>query len=251
MAGRFRDRFGPGIVSGGKLDLLDGGRAGRARGRSHRGRAPRPLHCLPAGPLLLRAPNGQAPRHAGRHWRLSAEQVRERLARVRDEVGPEVTIVAATKYLSVDGHGRPGRGRNRGRRREPGAGPRGQARRPRRRVPLAFHRPPPEPEGEARERDLRARALARLRVGSAPARGAGARSRSTSRARRASRASRRRRSPAFLELYPRDRRPLDDAPGDRRSRGVPSVLPKTAGIGRGIRADRAFRWERARITKWP
>jgi pyridoxal phosphate enzyme (YggS family) len=32
---------------------------------------------------------------------LSAEQVRERLARVRDEVGPEVTIVAATKYVSV------------------------------------------------------------------------------------------------------------------------------------------------------
>ena len=32
---------------------------------------------------------------------LSAEQVRERLARVRDEVGQEVTIVAATKYVSV------------------------------------------------------------------------------------------------------------------------------------------------------
>lgn len=31
----------------------------------------------------------------------SAEQVRERLARVRDEVGPEVTIVVATKYVSV------------------------------------------------------------------------------------------------------------------------------------------------------
>ena len=31
----------------------------------------------------------------------SAEQVRERLARVRDEVGPEVTVVAATKYVSV------------------------------------------------------------------------------------------------------------------------------------------------------
>jgi pyridoxal phosphate enzyme (YggS family) len=31
----------------------------------------------------------------------SAEHVRERLARVRDEVGPEVTIVAATKYVSV------------------------------------------------------------------------------------------------------------------------------------------------------
>jgi PLP dependent protein len=33
---------------------------------------------------------------------LSAEQVAARLARVRDEVGPGVTIVAATKYVSVE-----------------------------------------------------------------------------------------------------------------------------------------------------
>jgi pyridoxal phosphate enzyme (YggS family) len=33
---------------------------------------------------------------------LFAEQVRERLARVRGEVGPQVTIVAATKYVSVE-----------------------------------------------------------------------------------------------------------------------------------------------------
>ena len=33
---------------------------------------------------------------------LSAEQVGARLARVRDEVGPGVTIVAATKYVSVE-----------------------------------------------------------------------------------------------------------------------------------------------------
>jgi PLP dependent protein len=33
---------------------------------------------------------------------LSAEQVATRLARVRDEVGPSVTIVAATKYVSVE-----------------------------------------------------------------------------------------------------------------------------------------------------
>jgi pyridoxal phosphate enzyme (YggS family) len=32
---------------------------------------------------------------------LSADQVRERLSRVRAEIGPEVAIVAATKYLSV------------------------------------------------------------------------------------------------------------------------------------------------------
>ena len=33
---------------------------------------------------------------------LSAEQVAARLARVREEVGPNVTIVAATKYVSVE-----------------------------------------------------------------------------------------------------------------------------------------------------
>jgi PLP dependent protein len=33
---------------------------------------------------------------------LSADNVRERLARVRDEIGPEITIVAATKYVSVE-----------------------------------------------------------------------------------------------------------------------------------------------------
>jgi PLP dependent protein len=33
---------------------------------------------------------------------LSAEQIAARLARVREEVGPEVTIVAATKYVSVE-----------------------------------------------------------------------------------------------------------------------------------------------------
>ena len=33
---------------------------------------------------------------------LSAEQVAARLARVREEVGPDVTIVAATKYLPVE-----------------------------------------------------------------------------------------------------------------------------------------------------
>ena len=33
---------------------------------------------------------------------LSAERIRENLARVRDEVGPSVRIVVATKYVSVD-----------------------------------------------------------------------------------------------------------------------------------------------------
>ena len=33
---------------------------------------------------------------------LSAEQIAARLARVREEVGPDVTIVTATKYVSVE-----------------------------------------------------------------------------------------------------------------------------------------------------
>jgi uncharacterized pyridoxal phosphate-containing UPF0001 family protein len=33
---------------------------------------------------------------------LSPERVRESLARIRDEVGPDVTIVAATKYVSLE-----------------------------------------------------------------------------------------------------------------------------------------------------
>jgi pyridoxal phosphate enzyme (YggS family) len=33
---------------------------------------------------------------------LSPDEVRARLARIREEVGPEVTIVAATKYVSID-----------------------------------------------------------------------------------------------------------------------------------------------------
>ena len=33
---------------------------------------------------------------------LFADEVRDRYARIRDEVGPDVTVVAATKYVSVD-----------------------------------------------------------------------------------------------------------------------------------------------------
>ena len=49
--------------------------------------------------------------------------------RIRAEVGPDVTVVAATKYVSARGHGRARRGRRRGRGREPRPGPRAQARR--------------------------------------------------------------------------------------------------------------------------
>ena len=96
---------------------------------------------------------------------LSPETVRANYERIRGELGPEVTIVAATKYVARRGPRRARRGRDRGRRREPRAGPRRQARPARRRLPLALHRPPAEPQGGDRERALRALPLALERVG--------------------------------------------------------------------------------------
>ena len=118
------------------------------------------------------------------------------------EVGPGVTIVAATKYVSVEDMAALAEagievvGENRAQDLE------AKHAALRRRVPLALHRPPAEPQGEGRERDLRARALARLRVGRASGSRSRRSSRSTSRARRRSRASRPRSSRRFLELYP-------------------------------------------------
>ena len=39
---------------------------------------------------------------AGRRWRISPETVRANYERIRGELGPDVTIVAATKYVAVD-----------------------------------------------------------------------------------------------------------------------------------------------------
>ena len=80
---------------------------------------------------------------------MSPDGVRERYERMRAEVGPGVTIVAATKYVSVEDMavlaeaGIEVVGENRAQDLE------AQARRLRRRVPVALHRPPPEPEGDA------------------------------------------------------------------------------------------------------
>ena len=82
--------------------------------------------------------------------RVSPDEIRERYERIKAEVGPSVTVVAATKYVSVDELEALADGGRRGRRREPRAGSRGEARALRRPLPLALHRPPAEPQGDRR-----------------------------------------------------------------------------------------------------
>ena len=86
------------------------------------------------------------------------ERIRERYARVVEEVGPGVTGVAATKYVALEEMAALA---------EAGVTVVGENRAQdlaakhavvRQRVPLALHRPPPEPEGARAERDVRARA---------------------------------------------------------------------------------------------
>ena len=169
-----------------------------------------------------------AARAGARGARVNAADVRERYLRVRDEAGADVTVVAATKYVSLDELGRPRRGGGRGGGGEPRPGPRGEACGVRRRVPLALHRPPPVEQGQGRERDLRARALARLRLGRPAAhRSRAARGEPHRRGHRR-RASRPTSSPGWLERYPSIRGPDDDAAARRRPRGVASVVSAPA-----------------------
>ena len=113
-------------------------------------------------------PRGSSSAGAIRDRRVRERRSRSAIARIREEVGPGVTVVAATKYVSVSRARGARGGRRRGRGREPRPGSRAEARRVRRRVPLALHRAPAVEQGKGRERDLRARALALLGVGSAP-----------------------------------------------------------------------------------
>ena len=89
---------------------------------------------------------------------MSPDEIRARYERVSAEVGAGVTVVVATKYVTVDElavlaeAGVEVVGENRAQDLE------AKHARLRRRVPLALHRPPAEPQGEDRERDLRARA---------------------------------------------------------------------------------------------
>ena len=99
-------------------------------------------------PLLLAPPRPREDRTPGCHRLRRLSESRERYERIRGEVGPDVTVVVATKYVSLDDMAAAGRGRGRRRRREPRTGSRGEARALRRRVPLALHRAPAEPQGE-------------------------------------------------------------------------------------------------------
>ncbi len=66
---------------------------------------------------------------------LDAGRVRDRLARVRDEIAAtgrdpaDVELLAAVKYVALEELGALARGRHHARRREPRAGPRGQGER--------------------------------------------------------------------------------------------------------------------------
>src|SRR6476469_7911067 len=61
--------------------------------------------CVPAATRISFSPNG-APVARGEptaSWALlRSDDVRERYERIRAEVGPDVTVVAATKYVSSD-----------------------------------------------------------------------------------------------------------------------------------------------------
>ena len=160
------------------------GRRARASPRGRRARRPRrPLHALQPGALLLAPPQRARARRAGRDRccrRLSSASA---TSAIRAEVGPGVTVVAATKYVALADFARARRGRDRGRRREPRAGPRGEARRVRRRVPLALHRPPAVEQGEAVNRICELVHSLDSALGGAAARGARARAGEPRRAR--------------------------------------------------------------------
>src|SRR4051794_15261856 len=83
------------------------------RGRCRAGGDQRPVHELQPGTLLLASPRRRTDRAAGRprldgrlmpgliHG-LEAERIRANLERVRERVGPDVEILAATKYVPLE-----------------------------------------------------------------------------------------------------------------------------------------------------
>ena len=109
-------RLGDGIADGRMLDLRRGRAAAAARGGGRAGRVRRPLHQLRAGALLLPPPRRRPHRPPGRaglarrrkadvpgliHG-LDPAKIAANLERVRELAGPEVEILAATKYVPLE-----------------------------------------------------------------------------------------------------------------------------------------------------
>ena len=143
----------------------------RAAARGRRGPRRRALHDVLVRPVLLAPPRR---RHHGPPGRdrvatLTAERVRENLARVREELPDARADPRRRQVRAARGARRARRGRHRAGGGEPRPGPRGQGRGAPR-VPLALHRPAPEPQGQADPPARRADPLGGLRLRAAPAR---------------------------------------------------------------------------------
>ena len=97
---------------------------------------------------------------------MDPERVRRNLELVREQIGPDVEVLAAVKYVEADdlpalaeaGIDLVGR---------TALGAAGQAGGPRRAVHLGLHRPAPEPQGEGRGAERAPDPLARLGLRSA------------------------------------------------------------------------------------
>ena len=122
----FRAAFGDDVVRTVKPRPVDGGGTRSTRGGRGEDREDRPLHRLRRSGSSRTGATTAA--QAGREsLPSSSDELRERYAQIREEVGSGVTVVVATKYVPIDELAAlPGR-RYRGRRREPGAGSRGEA----------------------------------------------------------------------------------------------------------------------------
>ena len=176
---RSGEAFGDDVVARREARSLDGRRA-RAPCRGRRAASSASTSARRATASASSRTAATTGRRAAREsLPTSPDEIRERYARIREEVGADVTVVVATKYVSVDelallaDAGVEVVGENRAQDLE------AKHDALRRRVPLALHRPPAEPEGEDRQRALRALPLARLRVGGAQARRSRRSSRST------------------------------------------------------------------------
>ena len=221
----------------------------------------RPVHELRARAVLLPPPRRRAHRPPGgaglgrwlsRSATSTPRSCAATSARVRETCGPEVEVLAATKYVVAGGDGAARRGRDRAGRREPPSGPRGEARAGRRSLHLGLHRQHPEPQAAADPAAGAADPLGRHRLGARAARpprdrrdrgpGRGQRLRRARQGRGRARAARRVHRP----LPGARRRADDDAAVHDRPRGArgrtspgsPSSPPSTASSG--------SRWARAR-----